>query len=558
MRFIAVILLLLSIGGAPAAGQDSQLTQEERDNEAAAEGTPTAPVVVDGATLFRVTGISAFPAEKRAAAIADRIRAAAENRQNSPTTLRVQEVPLGTQILLGDQPVMIVIDEDANLEHVGRPVLAQAYTVRIGEAITDFRRDRDPKLLLRRGVYAAVAVLGLLLGLWIGHRMMRRVRSALEKRYRDRIHGVNIQSFHVIHAEHLWAGLRTVVNVLWTVIALFATYMILQYSFSLFPWTRGLSNSLAGLVINPLVTIGSAFWNAVPNLLFLMVLAVVTWYVLKLIRLFFAGVESGAVELSGFDPAWSKPTYRLVRVAVVAFALVAAYPYIPGSDSQAFKGVSLLIGVIFSLGSTSLIGNMISGYSMAYRRTFQLGDRVKIGEYVGEVKETRLMVTYLRTPKNEIVAVPNSLIIGAEVVNYSALAKTEGLILHTTVGIGYETSWRQVEAMLIEAADLTPGLLREPKPFVLQKELGDFAVTYEINAYCNEPRAMWQLYTALHGNILDVFNEYGVQIMTPAYEGDPEQAKVVPRDQWYTAPARSPHAGNGDSLSGPKQGHGGG
>jgi small-conductance mechanosensitive channel len=161
------------------------------------------------------------------------------------------------------------------------------------------------------------------------------------------------------------------------------------------------------------------------------------------------------------------------------------------------------------------------------------------------------MVTYLRTPKNEIVAVPNSLIIGAEVVNYSALAKTDGLILHTTVGIGYETSWRQVEAMLLKAADLTPGLLREPKPFVLQKALGDFAITYEINAYCNEPRAIWRLYTALHANILDVFNEYGVQIMTPAYEGDPEQAKIVPKDQWYTAPARSPHGGNGDLQSGP-------
>ena len=160
------------------------------------------------------------------------------------------------------------------------------------------------------------------------------------------------------------------------------------------------------------------------------------------------------------------------------------------------------------------------------------------------------MVTYLRTIKNELVAVPNSVIVNSDVVNYSTLAQREGLILHTTVGIGYETSWRQVEAMLIRATELTPGFLREPKPFVLQKELGDFAVTYEINAYCNEPRAMNQLYTALHANILDVFNEYGVQIMTPAYEGDPKEAKIVPKDQWYSAPARLP---DDENAGGPKE-----
>jgi small-conductance mechanosensitive channel len=154
------------------------------------------------------------------------------------------------------------------------------------------------------------------------------------------------------------------------------------------------------------------------------------------------------------------------------------------------------------------------------------------------VAEVRLLVTHLRTPKNEIVAIPNSNILTAEVVNYSKLARKDGLILHTTVGIGYETPWRQVEGMLLEAAARTPGLLREPPPFVLHRALGDFCVTYEINAHCRDPQAMLPLYTALHRNILDVFNEYGVQIMTPAYVGDPEQPKVVPREQWYEAPAR--------------------
>jgi small-conductance mechanosensitive channel len=169
---------------------------------------------------------------------------------------------------------------------------------------------------------------------------------------------------------------------------------------------------------------------------------------------------------------------------------------------------------------------------------FKPGDRVKIGDHVGYVQESKLMVTYLRTPKNEVIAVPNSEIIGTNVVNYSSLARTSGLILHTNVGIGYETPWRQVEAMLIEAAERTPGLKRDPKPFVRQLALGDFAVTYEINAYCDDPHGIEELYTELHRNILDLFNEYGVQIMTPAYEGDPEQAKVVAKENWYAAPAQ--------------------
>jgi small-conductance mechanosensitive channel len=177
---------------------------------------------------------------------------------------------------------------------------------------------------------------------------------------------------------------------------------------------------------------------------------------------------------------------------------------------------------------------------MIYRRAFHEGDVVKIGDVTGRVTQVRVQVTHLRTVKNEEVIVPNSTIMGSEVINYSSLAQGDGLILHTTVGIGYETPWRQVEAMLVDAAERTPGLLKEPKPFVLATALGDFAITYQINAYSNEPTRMMRLYDELHRNILDVFNEHGVQIMTPAYEGDPEEPKIVPKDRWpWPPPAKS-------------------
>jgi small-conductance mechanosensitive channel len=299
---------------------------------------------------------------------------------------------------------------------------------------------------------------------------------------------------------------------------------------------------LSAIFLGPLGSMASAVLDAVPNLIFITVLVLVTRYLLKLVRLFFAGIDSGTITVSNFDRDWAWPTYRIVRFAVVAFTVVVAYPYIPGSTSPAFQGVSIFIGVIFSLGSSSFISNLIAGYSMTYRRAFRVGDRIQVGDITGDVTESGLMVTRVRTVKNEEVVVPNSTILNSHIVNYSAFARTDGLILHTTVGIGYETPWRQVEAMLLLAAERTAGLLREPRPFVRHTALGDFCVTYEINAHCADAQAMGLLYTELHRNILDVFNEYNVQIMTPAYEGDPEQPKVVPKDQWFATPARPPES----------------
>jgi small-conductance mechanosensitive channel len=344
----------------------------------------------------------------------------------------------------------------------------------------------------------------------------------------------------VVRAEQLWRLLTRIHGLLWAVGVLVILYGYLHYVLFLFPWTRWLARDLLDFLLEPLRTLGLGLVGVVPKLLFLLVLFLVTRFVLRLVRLFFDGIAAGAVALPDFDPQWAWPTYRLLRLVLVAFAVIVAYPYIPGSETGVFKGISIFIGVIFSLGSSSLIGNLIAGYTMIYRRAFKVGDRVRIGEHLGDVEQVRLLVTHLRTPKNEEVVIPNSTILGGEVVNFSTMAHREGLILHTTVGIGYETPWRQVEAMLLEAAARTPGLLREPPPFALLKALGDFCVTYEINVHCGEPRAMNRLYTELHRNILDVFNEFGVQIMTPAYEGDPAQPKVVPKERWFAVPAEIP------------------
>jgi small-conductance mechanosensitive channel len=213
-------------------------------------------------------------------------------------------------------------------------------------------------------------------------------------------------------------------------------------------------------VITPFAIMGTAFLAFLPNLIFLVILVAVTRWILKVMSLVTGGIERGTIRFAGFDREWAAPTYGIARLAVIGFAGVVAYPYIPGSGSEAFKGISIFFGIIFSLDASSVVANMLAGYSLIYR----LGDRVKIGDVVGDVTHVRLQVTHLRTIKNEDVVVPNSVILASQVVNYSSYAAAEGLVLHTAVGIGYEVPWRQVEAMLLLAASRTPGLRESPPP----------------------------------------------------------------------------------------------
>src|SRR5215467_3773525 len=500
---------------------------------------PSAPVVIDGSTLFRVRGTSLFPADRRAAGIASRIRELAADRTVPVDALRPVEIETGASIEAPGHHVMTVFDTEARYESVDRRLLTEALLRTIRGAVADYREARTRAALLRSAAYSglATAILAALVALVIW--LSRRAHTALESTYRQRVQAVGIQSFQIVRSEQIWVALRRALAVVRALVILGLVFVYVQYVLGLFPWTRGASNQLLQYFLDPLATMGWGLVNTTPDLVFLVILFFVTRYALKVVNLFFAAVGRGEVTLSGFEQEWADPTYKLLRIAIVALALVVAYPYIPGSGSDAFKGISIFLGIVFSLGSSSTIANVIAGYTMTYRRAFRLGDRVKIGDVTGDVTEMRLQATHLRTIKNEEVIIPNSSILSNEVVNYSSLAHRHGLILHTTVGIGYETPWRQVEAMLLIAAERTPGVLSEPKPFVRQLSLGDFAVTYEINVYCDNPQAMAQIYTGLHRNILDVFNEHGIQIMTPAYEGDPESPKVVPKEQWFTAPAKT-------------------
>jgi len=429
---------------------------------------------------------------------------------------------------------MNVYDADSEVDQIKRETLAGVMRQKTAEAIRRYRHDRMRPVILKKAITAGGS-LAILIAILLGTRwLFRRIDSGIQKRMKTRVDKLENISFSLIQATQLWKAYYLIFKILRIITIILIVAAALNYLLGLFPWTSGLAAYVIRILLDPVLSLGQGLLNVLPKLAFLVVIYLVARYVLKLSRLLFNGISAGGIIIKGFDPDWASPTYKIFRALIIVFAIIVAYPYIPGSDSSAFKGISVFVGILFSLGSSSFISNLIAGYSMTYRRAFKKGDRIQVDNQTGFVEEQEILVTRLLSVKNEEIIIPNSVLLNSNITNFSTKARERSLILHTTVGIGYETPWRMVDSMLKLAAERTEGLLKDPPPFVLKLVLGDFAITYEINAYCGDASRLSQLYSALHQNILDVFNENNVQIMTPAYEMDPEIPKVVPRSQWYT------------------------
>jgi small-conductance mechanosensitive channel len=482
--------------------------------------------------MFLVRGISSYPASERAATISKRIKKAAADYSIPVDSVKITTSPGYLMIFAGKEFIMNIYPVDAMAEGIAQETLANVILTKISQTIIQYRYQRSRPVLIKNAIHAIGALFllaALLLGiLWL----LRKIKSWLQKQIKSKADLLENKSFKLISSIQVWSISNSIFRIFRFLTVLILSITFLEYIFGLFPWTSSILISTLDLVVDPLKTMGMAIIGYIPSLFFLLVIFLVTRYLLKLIKLFFNGINQGVIEIHNFPPEWALPTFRIVKIFITAFAVIIAYPYIPGSSSAAFKGVSVFLGLLISLGSSSLIGNIMAGYSMTYRRAFRKGDLIQVNDIIGIVDDQKLMVTRLRSYKNEEIVIPNSVLQSSNIINFSSKAGEKGLVLHTIVGIGYETPWRQVDSMLKLAADRTEGLLKQPPPFVLKRSLGDFAVNYEINAYCKDVYKMLFLYNELHQNILDVFNENNVQIMTPAYEGDPAEPKVVPKDKW--------------------------
>ena len=528
LKIYALSLIFLCLSSNLLFGQDPSITNN------ASNQIKLSPVKLDGNILFNVRGVSSFPAEQRAREISERIKDVAANYSIQPEMVKIVEEDNHYIIKAGDQLIVRVYDADAAVEGLQRNVLAQTIDLTIKSAIKKYRNERSRPVVIKnikKAILATIILIALLFGLlWL----IKRMDIALQNRIKKRIESVENISFNLIKSNQIWRIFHVLVMTLRVILILLTIVFFADYVLSLFPWTNGIAKYTLNLIIEPIKNIGTAFVNYIPKFVFLLFIYFITKYLLKLIKLFFIGIEEGNIKLKDFNPEWAMSTFKIVRAFIVVFAIVISYPYIPGSDSVAFKGVSVFVGVLFSLGSSSFVGNLIAGYTMIYRGAFKKGDRIEVDNQIGIVEEQRLMVTRLRSQKNEEIVIPNSVLVNSKIVNYTAKAKDLGLIIHTIVGIGYETPWRQVDAMLKLAANRTEGILKNPSPFVLKKSLADYAINYEINGYCKDVENINAVYSALHQNILDVFNENDVQIMTPSYVADTDIPKVVPKDKWDT------------------------
>jgi small-conductance mechanosensitive channel len=442
---------------------------------------------------------------------------------------------------------MIVTPADAAVESMDVATVGESYRLAVAAAITRYRDDREPRTLLRGAFVSLAATAALAVVLWLVWWAGRRLDDQLERGYEGRLRALETRlGRDVLHPSAVRTTLHGMLRTTLWVASAACALAWLDVVLAQFPWTRSLSEGLAGLLLSPLATIGLGIVDYLPRLLFLVVLALFVRFLLRLLRLYFSALDRGSLSLGQFDRAWALPTYKIVRTGVLLIAVVMAYPYLPGSGSAAFQGISVFAGLLVSLGAASSVSNVFAGYLVTYGRIIRVDDWIRVGDVFGVVTQVRLLTTRLRTPRNEEVTIPNSIIMSANVTNYTTLARQRGLILQAEVGIGYETPWRQVHAMLLEAARRTSGVLADPAPFILQRSLGDFAVVYQLNVYREAPEGMLLAQTELHQHILDVFNEYGVQIMTPAYVADTPQAKLVPKSDWYLPPAVPP----GDAARG--------
>ncbi|MCJ7542798.1 MAG: mechanosensitive ion channel family protein [Desulfobacterales bacterium] len=533
--FIGIYIALLIFGVPGVFSQENLPKVPSKETK-----TADKPVIFGDKILFYLaTEAEGHILAKRAEEVSKRIKKIADSTRFTVDSIKTNDfnAPM-TLIVTGDEILLAVLDQDAVPKGRSRQQLATEYSQVIRTAIEKYRRDRSLEQLIYGTLYTFLATIVLIAILILIGKLKHKIDQRIEERFKSWKKGIQIQSVEILRAEKINELLKGGIKGIRLILTLIFLYIYLQLVLGFFPLTRPIADQVFGYVLSPLTTIGNGFIKQIPNLLFITILVLLVRYILKAMKIFFLGIEKERVTIQGFYPEWAKSTYRLLSFLIIAFSVVVAFPYIPGSDSLAFKGVSVFVGVLLSLGAQSAVSNIVAGFALTYRRAFRVGDRVRIADFTGDVLETKMQVTNLRTVKNEEIIVPNSMILNSHVINYSAKAREKGLILHTVVTIGYDTPWRQVHAMLLMAARKTPGLLAEPEPFVLQKSLDDFYVTYELNVYTDKPEKMTVFYSELHQNILDVFNEYSVQIMSPNYVADRAERAIVTKERWYAPPAK--------------------
>lgn len=475
------------------------------------------PVLFHGDTLFLLHGAPMnITIQERKSLIEERLNRLDQDNLVNPDSILVTPGPGNIyRTSYHDLILFTTNPSDTAYSDLTLKELAVERTQGIKDAFSSGIGVHSFTAVLKRVGEALVVILLLVFFIWLINRGFRWGKSRWIGRrpYKP----VYAGKYELLPEALIRSGIVSAFSLFRWVFIILLVYLSLPLIFSLFPWTKPIANELLGYIIRPAKDILKGIVHYIPNLFTIALIFFITRYVDKAIRFFTSEVERSRLTIPGFYSDWALPTYKIVKALLYVFMFIVIFPYLPGSQSKVFQGVSVFLGVLFSLGSSSAISNVVAGVVITYMRPFKIGDRVKIGNVKGDVMEKTLLVTRVRTMKHEEVTIPNATILSGETINFSMDADKGQLILHTEVTIGYDAPWKTVHELLIQAAKATPDLLDTPEPFVLQKALNDYYVAYEINAYTSQAAKMEEIYSTLHQNIQDAFNQAGVEIMSPAY-----------------------------------------
>ena len=498
----------------------------------------SAPVAPFGDTLFTLYGsIGAVTAQKRSELVAENIILLKDDLLFNPDSLTVVAADREMYVVYRSKIIIGVTERQSTA--AGKPLraLAQEYRDAIAAAVEAKQAENTWLTTLKQLVLALIAVTLAYFAVKYVSRLHRKMAALLG---RHKIKRTRLLKYIMDTNRQVAMGLMVLKIVKYFLIVL-VVYICALVLFRIFPATRWLSDTLILYITTPLKSMLIAIWSYLPNVFDIAIIITLFYLVNKVLRVVARKVAVGSLSIKGFQPDWAAPTYRIIKVIFLIFALILIFPHLPKSDSDIFKGISVIMGVLLSLGSTSIISNVVSGLVITYMNPFKEGDRIKMGEHVGDVVEKTALVTRLKTPKNEIITIPNSNIMTAQTVNYSKSAREYGLILHAQITMGYEVPWRRVHELLVEAGAKTAHVLPDPKPFVLQTALDDFYVRYQINVYTAEACRMLDIYSNLYANVQDVFHREGIELVTPSVAAVRDAGSVfMPREYVRSGQERTP------------------
>lgn len=480
--------------------------------------TKGVPVIVDGDTLFYLyTKRGGYTAQTRAEMDAAIITELGERFNLHPDSVYIENSDIVTDVMYGDKVIVSFTDRDGLWENCTRQQLAERVRTLIVEKLKTMHDEHSLLQLCKRILYFVLVLIGqyllFRLTLWLYRKSKIRIQHLKDTKLKP----ISIQNYEILDTQKQVNLLIFSAGIVRYILVFLQLLITVPMLFAIFPQTQNLAYKILSYIWNPIKAIVKDIVEYIPNLFTILVIYYAIKYVIKGVRYLAMEVDSGRLKLSGFYSDWAMPTFHIIQFLLYAFMIAMVYPYLPGSKSGVFQGISVFVGLIVSLGSSTVIGNIIAGLVITYMRPFKMGDRIQLNDTTGNVIEKTPLVTRIRTPKNEVVTIPNSFIMSSHTVNYSASARTYGLIIHSEVTIGYDAPWRKVHQLLIDAALATPGIQTDPEPFVLETSLSDWYPVYQVNAYIKEADKMGQIYSDLHQNIQDYFNKADIEIMSPHY-----------------------------------------